>query len=85
MRSADLSIGVYRLGVGAVDAQQPHTEDEVYYIISGRGKFTSGSETVDVAPRQCLFVPAGEPHRFSEIIEPLEVLVFFAPAEGARR
>ena len=85
IRSADLSVGVYRLAVGAVDAQQPHTEDEVYYVIAGRAKFTSGGETVDVAPRHCLFVPAGEPHGFSDIIEPLEVLVFFGPAEGVRR
>ena len=84
MRSADLSVGVYRLDVGAVDSQRPHTEDEVYYIIAGRAKFTSGGETVDVAPRHCLFVPAGEPHRFSDIVEPLEVLVFFGPAEGVR-
>lgn len=84
MRSADLSIGVYRLAVGAMDSQQPHTEDEVYYVIAGRAKFTSAGETVDVAPRDCLFVPAGEAHRFSDIIDALEVLVFFGPAEGAR-
>lgn len=85
IRSADLSVGVYRLDTGAIDEQRPHSEDEIYYIITGRAKFTSGGQTVDVGPRLCLFVPANEIHRFHDIIEPLEVLVFFGPAEGERK
>jgi hypothetical protein len=34
--------------------------------------------------RSGLFVPAGESHRFHDIVEALEVLVFFGPAEGSR-
>jgi len=37
-----------------------------------------------VKPGDILFVPAGEPHRFFDIREDLEVLVFFGPAEGSR-
>ena len=85
IRSADLSVGVYRLGAGAIDEQRPHSEDEIYYVINGRAKFTSAGQTVDVTPRLCLFVPANETHRFHDIIEPLEVLVFFGPAEGKRK
>jgi len=84
LRSPDLSVGVYRLGAGAVDEQRPHAEDEVYYVIRGRAKFTGGGQTVDVMPRLCLFVSANETHKFHDIVEPLEVLVFFGPAEGAR-
>jgi hypothetical protein len=32
-----LSAGLYMLAAGAVDRQEPHTEDEIYYVISGRG------------------------------------------------
>jgi mannose-6-phosphate isomerase-like protein (cupin superfamily) len=85
IRTPDLSCGVYRLPAGGDDAQQPHTEDEVYYVIAGRAKFTSAGETIDVVPQLCLFVPAAEPHRFHDISEPLEVLVFFGPAEGSKR
>ena len=57
-----------------------------YYAINGRAKFTSGGQTVDAAgPRLCLFVPASQIHRFHDIIEPLELLVFFGPAEGERK
>ena len=84
-RSSDLSVGVYRLEAGAVDQQNPHAEDEVYYVVQGRAKFTGGGQTIDVVPQLCLFVPAHEPHKFHDIIEPLEVLVFFGPAEGTQR
>ena len=32
-----LSLGLYRLPAGAEDTQQPHTEDETYYVVSGKG------------------------------------------------
>jgi len=83
IRSKKLSVGVYRLEAGALDAQQPHTEDEIYYVLSGRAKFTSGTRTADVEAGACLFVPSGEPHRFHDILEPLEALVVFGPAEGS--
>lgn len=84
LRTADLSVGTYSLTAGASDAQQPHTEDEVYVITRGRGLFTGGGATVQVAPGAVIFVPAGEQHRFHDITEDLAVLVLFGPAEGAR-
>jgi mannose-6-phosphate isomerase-like protein (cupin superfamily) len=82
IRSADLSVGLYVLPAGGVDLQQPHAEDEVYYVIQGRGRFMAGSRQVEVQPGSTLFVPAGEPHRFVDITEELVLLVFFGPAEG---
>ena len=80
----DLSAGLYVLAAGAVDRQQPHTEDEVYVVLAGRGRFTSGDETRDVGPGDLLFVPAHEPHRFHDIAEELRLMVAFGPAEGSR-
>ena len=31
----DLSLGIYVLEAGAVDRQQPHTEDEAYVVLAG--------------------------------------------------
>jgi mannose-6-phosphate isomerase-like protein (cupin superfamily) len=84
VRSSDLSVGVYRLEPGSTDSQQPHNEDELYYVVAGRARFTSGDQTVEVAPGLCLFVPARESHRFHDIVERLELLVVFVPAEGSR-
>ena len=84
IRTRDLSGGVYRLAAGAVDTQQPHTEEEIYFVRTGRARFTGGDRDVAIEPGDILFVPANEPHRFHSINEDLELLVFFAPPEGVR-
>ena len=80
----DLSVGLYVLGAGQPDRQQPHTEDEVYYVISGRGKVTVGDEVRDVGPGSIVFVATAVPHRFHDITEDLTLFVAFGPAEGSR-
>lgn len=84
VRTKDLSAGFYRLPMGAEDTQEPHTEDEIYYVISGRARFMASDRKASVSPGDLLFVPAHEVHRFVNIEEDLELLVFFAPAEGSR-
>lgn len=84
LRVPDLSAGLYVLEAGASDPQSPHTEDELYYVISGRGVVTVGSETRPVVPGTLIFVAATVPHRFHDIAERLELLVLFGPAEGDR-
>jgi mannose-6-phosphate isomerase-like protein (cupin superfamily) len=80
----DLSVGLYVLAVGQPDLQQPHTEDEVYYVVSGRGKITVGDDVRDVRPGSIVFVAATVPHKFHDITEDLTLLVAFGPAEGSR-
>ena len=80
----DLSIGLYVLAVGQPDLQQPHTEDEVYYVVSGRGRVTVGDEIRDIGPGAIVFVAARVAHRFHDIAEDLTLLVVFGPAEGSR-
>jgi len=82
-RRTTLSVGLYALAAGAVDRQQPHGEDEVYHVVSGRGRITVGEETRDVGPGSVVFVGATVPHRFHDIGEELRSLVFFAPPEGS--
>jgi mannose-6-phosphate isomerase-like protein (cupin superfamily) len=80
----DLSVGLYVLAPGEEDRQQPHTEDEVYYVVSGAGRITVGDEVRDIGPGSIVFVAATVPHRFHEISEELTLLVAFGPAEGSR-
>jgi mannose-6-phosphate isomerase-like protein (cupin superfamily) len=83
LRTEHLSTGVYRLSKGGTDSQQPHGEQEVYFVVSGRARFLAGQSDVAVAPGDVIFVPVNEPHKFHEIDEDLELLVFFAPPEGS--
>jgi mannose-6-phosphate isomerase-like protein (cupin superfamily) len=81
LRVPSLSLGVYRLPAGGVDPQSPHTEDEVYCVISGKAWLQVGDEQRSVGAGSIVFVAANVPHLFHSIEEDLTVLVFFAPAE----
>jgi mannose-6-phosphate isomerase-like protein (cupin superfamily) len=83
IRHPTLSVGVYRLDAGQEDTQSPHTEDEIYYVASGRARIRVGDEVAPVEAGTVVFVAANEKHRFFDITDDLEVLVFFAPAEGS--
>jgi mannose-6-phosphate isomerase-like protein (cupin superfamily) len=80
LRVPAMSVGVYLLSAGGKDEQTPHDEDEIYYVVRGRAALRTGSSTRPVAAGDCLFVAAGEDHRFEDITEDLELLVVFAPA-----
>jgi mannose-6-phosphate isomerase-like protein (cupin superfamily) len=78
LRVPDLNCGLYVLPAGGPDPQQPHREDEVYYVISGRGRFSAEGRNEDVGPGTVLYVAKEIEHRFHDITEDLTILVFFA-------
>jgi len=84
LRVPSLSAGLYMLAAGAVDTQEPHTEDEIYYVISGRGFIQVDQESRPVEAGSLVFVKAHVKHRFHTITEDLRVLVIFAPAEYSK-
>ena len=81
--SESLSLTVARWQAGSLDDQAPHTEDEVYHVVAGRARLLIGDRSMDVVPGSVAFVAAGVEHRFVEIAEDLEVLVFWSPARHA--
>jgi mannose-6-phosphate isomerase-like protein (cupin superfamily) len=85
LRVPDLSMGLYRLPAGGIDPQQPHTEDEVYYVVSGRGHVRVGGEERLVMGGSVVYVAKTVEHKFHSIEEDLTLLVFFAPAEYSSR
>ncbi|MDJ0383949.1 cupin domain-containing protein [Streptomyces sp. G-G2] len=82
LRERNMSVGLYALDAGQTDPQQPHAQDEVYFVVSGRASITVGEETTTVARGGVIYVPAGAPHKFHHITEDLKVLVVFSPPEG---
>ena len=83
MRYPALSVGLYVLEPGEPDRQSPHTEDEIYHVVGGRGRITVGDEVRSVAPGAVIYVATAVPHHFHDITERLTLLVVFAPAEGS--
>lgn len=85
LRVPDLSMGLYVLPAGGTDPQSPHTEDEVYYVVSGVGMIRVGDEDRLVRAGSIIYVEKNVEHRFHSIESELTVLVFFAPAEFSNR
>jgi mannose-6-phosphate isomerase-like protein (cupin superfamily) len=81
LRVPAMSAGVYVLAAGATDLQKPHREAELYFVVRGCAHMQVGSEHAEVRAGSVIFVEAEQEHRFYEISEELELLVFFAPPE----
>ncbi|MCA9879027.1 MAG: cupin domain-containing protein [Thermomicrobiales bacterium] len=74
-----MSLGLYVLPAGSEDTQTPHLEDEIYYVVSGRGDILVDGERRAVQAGSIVFVARQFDHRFVDITEDLAILVFFAP------
>ena len=65
------------------DPQQPHEQDELYFIDRGSGVFMLGDAELPFAPGDCLFVPAGVRHRFKSFSAGFGAwVVFWGPQGG---
>jgi mannose-6-phosphate isomerase-like protein (cupin superfamily) len=74
--SPGLELGVYVLVAPEPDRQQPHEDDEVYFVLEGQGTLEFESESVDMKEGDAIFVAAGAEHRFTGY-ERLALLVIF--------
>lgn len=59
------------------DPQQPHTRDEIYFVMQGRGVFWDGKTREAFQPGDVIFVPAGTAHRFENFTDDLALWAVF--------
>ena len=78
-----MTVGVYALPEAGLDPQDPHERDELYYVIRGKAKLQVEGDNLNVGPGSTIYVRAHARHRFYDIEEELQVLVFFSTAEPA--
>jgi mannose-6-phosphate isomerase-like protein (cupin superfamily) len=64
------------------DPQQPHSRDEVYVVISGKGEFVVEERRHRFQAGDFLFVAAGIEHRFEKFSDDLAVWVLFYGPDG---
>jgi mannose-6-phosphate isomerase-like protein (cupin superfamily) len=81
LRVPHLSVGTYSLPAAGTDQQSPHTEDEIYVCTGGRATLWTPTRSEPMIPGDVAFVPAGEEHRFVDIMEDFTAIVVFGPAE----
>jgi mannose-6-phosphate isomerase-like protein (cupin superfamily) len=63
--------------------QTPHAQDEIYFIIHGRGVLIHDSKRDPFASGDILFVAAGTEHQFEDTTDDLALWrVFYGPPGG---
>jgi mannose-6-phosphate isomerase-like protein (cupin superfamily) len=63
--------------------QTPHTQDEIYVIVRGRGVLFHDGARDSFGPGDVMFVAAGTEHHFEDFTDDLAVwVVFFGPDGG---
>jgi mannose-6-phosphate isomerase-like protein (cupin superfamily) len=82
-RRGTLSVELY--APRGTDPQQPHTQDEVYVILTGSGTFINGDQRHAFAPGDVLFVPAGVEHRFVDFSDDFATWVIFCGPQGGEQ
>lgn len=83
LREPSMNCGIYVLPAGQPDPQEPHAQDELYYVIEGQGRFESEDQDYEVGAGTLLYVERQKPHRFHSITEDLTILVVFAGEESS--
>ena len=65
------------------DLQQPHTQDELYFIQSGTGQIVINGQRFEAAAGDAFFVAAGVVHQFENFSEDFVTwVVFYGPQGG---
>ena len=85
------SVGVLQHGTlslrlslpGTPNRQTPHTQDEVYVIVRGRGYLFHDGKRDAFDAGDAMFVAAGTEHHFEDLSEDLAVwVIFYGPPGG---
>jgi mannose-6-phosphate isomerase-like protein (cupin superfamily) len=85
LRTPSLSCSVYHLPAGSRDMANAHEEDELYLVLSGRGRLRVGETDHAVREGTLMYVRAACDHAFFDVEEDLTILVFFgAPVRQLR-
>ena len=79
-RHGTLSVELY--APRGSDPQSPHTRDEVYVVIEGRGTFRNGAERHPFERGDVLFVAAGVEHHYKDFSADLALWRIFYGVRG---
>ena len=78
LKVRNLEAGIIVLHPDEKDTQEPHSADELYYIIEGSGFIELGKSKQPVKEGTIIFVPANMHHHFYGNKEDLVILYVFA-------
>ena len=73
-----LQVGILRLRPGEIDTQEPHSKDEVYFVLEGDGFIEIGNKSYEIKKDLFIYVPSEVKHRFHGNTQEILVLYFFS-------
>ena len=76
-RNNSFEVGVLRLNPGQKDTQGPHLEDELYFVIEGRGYINISEQNHQIDKGSLIFIPSKTKHYFHGNKDRLVVLYVF--------
>jgi mannose-6-phosphate isomerase-like protein (cupin superfamily) len=80
LRRGSMKLGLY--APAGKDDQTPHSQDELYFVVSGSGVFLKDGERKPFGPHDAIFVEAGADHRFLDFSPDFAAWVVFWGPEG---
>ena len=77
LRTPSLSCSVYHIPAGSKEMESAHEEDELYFVLEGRGRLRVEEEEHIVEKGTLMYVHAACEHTFFDVEEDLTALAFF--------
>ena len=82
MAGGTMSVEVF--APNGADSQQPHAQDELYFVHSGTGEMVINGQRFDAAAGDAFFVAAGVAHGFENFSEDFVTWVVFYGSQGGQ-
>ena len=80
---AGVTMSVEVFAPNGADSQQPHAQDELYFVHSGTGEMVINGQRFAAAAGDAFFVAAGVEHRFENFSDSFVTwVVFYGPPGG---
>lgn len=80
MANGTMRVEIYK--ATKIDLQEPHTQDELYIIISGKSNFYNDGDTTNFKALDALFKPASKEHRFQNFTDDFATWIIFYGKQG---
>ncbi len=77
----NLAAGILRLDPGEEDTQEPHENDEIYYVVKGDGFLLVDKKDYPVSEGMSYYVAKNIPHKFHGNEKELVVMYFFSGSD----
>ena len=81
LHNSSFEVGVLRLNPGQKDTQGAHSQDELYFVIEGKGYINLVEKNHEIKKGSCIFVPSDTKHYFHGNKERLVVLYVFSSSK----